>query len=281
MSDPQPQSVARLLRDGVSRLGGSEARFEIELLLMHALGCDRAWLFSHPESVPDATAAGLFAELVERRARGEPVAYLTGKRSFWTLDLDVSPDVLIPRPDTELLVEAALEKLRDLVSPEVLDLGTGSGAIALALAAERGDARIVAVDSSEEALAVAARNAGRLGLDSVRFVHGNWYAPVAGRRFHLLASNPPYIEVGDPHLQLGDLRHEPHQALASGADGLEDLRLIVAAARQHLHPAGWLVVEHGSAQGAAVRDLLSAAWLDKVETRRDIEDRERITLGQA
>ncbi len=271
--------LARLLREAAARLPGPEARFEAELLLMHALGCDRAWLFSHPESVPEATAAARFSELVARRARGEPVAYLIGRRSFWTLDLEVTPAVLVPRPDTELLVEAALEKLRDVEAPEVLDLGTGSGAIALALAAERPDARVVATEVSAEALSVAAANARRHGLGNIEFVEGSWYAPLGGRRFHLIASNPPYIAEGDAHLEKGDLPYEPRQALVSGADGLLALREIASAAPLHLHGGGWLLVEHGFSQGAAVRELFAAARLDRIESRHDIEGRERTTLG--
>jgi release factor glutamine methyltransferase len=273
-------TLARLLREGAARLSGPEARFEAELLLLHALRRERAWLFAHPDAEPDAEGRSRFLDLIERRAAGTPVAYLIGRRGFWTLDLQVTPAVLIPRPDTELLVEDALDRVRNLSSPALLDLGTGSGAIALALAAERPDARVVATDVSVEALAVAAANARRHALGNVEFVEGSWYAPLGGRRFHLIASNPPYIEDDDPHLARGDLPHEPRHALVSGRDGLDAIRVIAAGAPAHLHAGGWLLVEHGHHQGAAVRALLTAAGLRAVDTMRDLEGRERVTLGR-
>ncbi|HRQ63757.1 MAG TPA: peptide chain release factor N(5)-glutamine methyltransferase [Xanthomonadaceae bacterium] len=273
-------SVSRLLRDGAARLSGPQARFEAEWLLLHALGRDRAWLFAHPDAEPAAEDRLRFLDLIERRAAGTPVAYLIGCRGFWTLDLLVTPAVLIPRAETELLVEAALDRLRQVRSPAVLDLGTGSGAVALALAAERPDAQVAATDASAEALAVAAENARRQALGNVEFVEGNWYAPLGGRRFHLIVSNPPYIEEDDPHLDRGDLPHEPRHALVSGRDGLDAIRVIAAGASAHLHPGGWLLVEHGCDQGAAVHGLFAEAGLQALQTLPDLEERDRVTMGQ-
>lgn len=269
-------TVAALLRATRARIEPAEAG----LLLAHALDRSRSWLFAHDDHAVDATARARFAELVERRARGEPVAYLLGRRGFWRFDLQVSPATLIPRPETERLVELALERLPQGVGLDVADLGTGSGAIALALAAERPQARVLAVDLSAGALAVARANAAELGLANVGFRHGDWFAPLAGERFDLIASNPPYIESADPHLAQGDLRYEPASALASGADGLDAIRVIAGQAPAHLRPGGWLLIEHGWEQGAAVRALLAAAGLAEVATERDWEQRERVTLGR-
>ncbi len=255
-------------------------RADAEALLIHALQRDRAWLFAHardPLPVPDTQR---FGELLARRAQGEPVAYLTGRRGFWTLDLAVGPATLIPRADTERLVELALERLDTAPGRRAADLGTGSGAIALALASERPQAQVLATDLSEAALAVAKANARTHGLHNVRFAHGPWLAPLAGQRFDLLASNPPYIAAGDPHLVQGDLRYEPASALASGADGLDDIRVIVAGAPVHLLPGGWLLLEHGWEQGAAVRALLADAGFDAMATYQDLEARDRVTLGR-
>jgi release factor glutamine methyltransferase len=274
-------NLALLLRAGAARLSGAEARFEAELLLMHALGCDRAWLFAHPDAVPAQAVAAHFDTLLARRAAGEPLAYLTGTRGFWNLDLSVTPAVLIPRPETELLVELALARLAEIEGPRVLDLGTGSGAIALAIAGERMDAVVVATDASAQALAVARDNAQRHRLQRVELRSGDWWQPVAGERFHLIASNPPYIAADDPHLRDGDVQHEPRAALAAGADGLDALRVIAAGAGAHLEAGGWLLVEHGYEQGAAVRALLAAAGLAGIETRPDLEGRERVSLARS
>jgi len=281
-TDPTPRTLAQWQRWGASRLSGDEARREAELLLGHALRRDRAFLFAHAGDELDDDAAQRFAALIERRAQGEPVAYLTGTRGFWTLDLAVTPATLIPRPETELLVEAALARMppKSATAPEIADLGTGSGAIALAIASERPDARLVATDRSAEALRIAQENAERLELANVRFLQGDWFAPLAGQRFHLVASNPPYIADGDPHLAQGDLRFEPPTALSSGADGLDAIRRIAAQAPAHLHPNGWLLLEHGHDQGEPVRELLQAAGFIDVETLADLEGRDRVTLGK-
>ncbi|UYB51521.1 peptide chain release factor N(5)-glutamine methyltransferase [Xanthomonas sp. AM6] len=273
MNAPTPES---LLRDACAQIERADA----EALLLHALQRDRAWLFAHARDPLPAAAAQGFGELLARRAQGEPVAYLTGRRGFWTLDLAVGPATLIPRADTERLVELALERLDPAPGRRIADLGTGSGAIALALASERPQAQVLATDLSEAALAVAQANARAHGLDNVAFAHGSWLAPLAGQRFDLIASNPPYIAAGDPHLAQGDLRYEPASALASGADGLDDIRRIAAAAPAHLLPGGWLLLEHGWDQGAAVRALLAAAGFGDVATHQDLEARDRVTLGR-
>ncbi|HET8899704.1 MAG TPA: peptide chain release factor N(5)-glutamine methyltransferase [Rhodanobacteraceae bacterium] len=270
--------VRAALAAGAGRLG---ERAEAEILLAHALGADRAWLFAHAREALEPAVAARYHALLQRRADGEPVAYLTGRRGFWTLDLDVTPATLIPRPETELLVELALERLPADRELDVADLGTGSGAIALALASERPRARVLACDVSIGALAVARGNAERLDIGNVHFAHSNWFDALAGQRFHLIASNPPYVAEGDPHLQQGDLRFEPPQALACGADGLAAIRRIIAAAPTHLHPAGWLLLEHGWEQGAAVRALLVDAGFRAISTARDLEQRERISVAQS
>jgi release factor glutamine methyltransferase len=273
-------TVAALHAWGRAQLAGDEARRESELLLGHALQRERAWLFAHAGDAVEETGRARFAALVAARARGVPVAQLLGRWGFWTLELRVTPDTLIPRPETELLVEAALARLPAGGAARVADLGTGSGAIALALAHSRPDARIVATDASAAALAVARENAAANELRNVELRLGDWYAPLAAERFDLLVSNPPYIAQDDPHLAQGDLRFEPLAALASGVDGLDAIRVLAAGACRHLRAGGWLLVEHGFAQGAAVRAVFAGAGLTAVETLRDLEGRERVTLGQ-
>ncbi|MGQ4660083.1 peptide chain release factor N(5)-glutamine methyltransferase [Lysobacter sp. F6437] len=266
-------AALRAAREG---LGPGDA----ELLLAHVLDRPRSWLYAHGDDELDAAAAARFDILLTRRHAGEPVAYLTGHRGFWRFDLEVNRATLIPRPETELLVELALARLPADRPLRIADLGTGSGAIALALAHERPHADVVATDASPDALAVAATNAKALGLANVRFLQGDWFAPVAGETFDLIASNPPYIADGDAHLGEGDLRFEPRSALASGIDGLDAIRRIVADAPTHLLPGGWLLLEHGWDQGDAVRGLLATAGLVEVETVRDLEQRDRISLGR-
>lgn len=282
MSSQTQPSLRQVVADASARLGGIDARHEAELLLLHVLERPRSWLFAHATDPLPATAQAAFEALLARRAAGEPVAYLTGRRGFWTLDLRVDAATLIPRPETELLVELALERLPSDRPLSVADLGTGSGAIALALASERPLAQVLATDASPGALAMAARNAAHHELRNVRFAEGgqDWYAPLQGARFALIASNPPYIASEDPHLQQGDLRFEPASALASGIDGLDDIRRIVAGAPEHLQPAGWLLIEHGWDQGAAIRTLFDAAGFADVQTQQDLEQRDRVTLGR-
>ncbi|WP_372391645.1 peptide chain release factor N(5)-glutamine methyltransferase [Xanthomonas sp. NCPPB 3582] len=275
MSDESAASAEHLLRQACQRINRGDA----EPLLLHALGRDRAWLFAHGRDPVTATVAAEFQALVQRRVDGEPVAYLTGSRGFWTLDLEVSTATLIPRADTEALVELALERLDHAPGRRVADLGTGSGAIALAIASERPQAQLIATDASAAALAIARRNADRHRLLNVQFRHGSWFVPLAGERFDLIASNPPYIAAGDPHLAQGDLRHEPASALASGNDGLADIRRIVADAPMHLRSGGWLLLEHGWDQGEAVAELLRARGFVQVATQQDLEQRDRVSLG--
>ena len=270
-----------LLAAARRRLGGEDAAWESELLLAAVLGQPRSWLHAHPEAVPSAAQAAQFEAWVSRRAMGEPVAYLLGRRGFWTFEVDVGPGCLIPRPETELLLEEALARMPIDAAMDVADLGTGSGALALALAQERPLARVLASDLSADALALAHANARRLGLEArVRCVQGDWYAAVAGACFHLVISNPPYLGESDPHLDQGDLRFEPRQALVSGADGLDALRTLIEGAPMHLHAGGWLLLEHGAEQGEAVRSLLAASGFAEVETRRDLQVHDRVTVGQ-
>src|SRR5690554_75478 len=254
-------------------------RLDAELLLAHVLGRPRSFLRTWPEHVPSAEQCAAFAELLARRRAGEPVAYLLGRQGFWSLDLEVSPDTLIPRPDTELLVETALQ-LAPATPLEVLDLGTGTGAIALALAAERPAWTVTGVDRVEAAVALASRNGERLGLRNARFEPSHWFSVLGERRFGLIVSNPPYIAAGDRHLGEGDVRFEPASALVSGADGLDDIRLIVNEAPEWLKAEGWLLLEHGFDQASAVQELLSTRGFAKVESRKDYGGNDRMTLGQ-
>ncbi|MDI9238958.1 peptide chain release factor N(5)-glutamine methyltransferase [Lysobacter sp. LF1] len=276
---PPTPTVGALLAAATLRLGGEDARAEAALLLADTLGVSQTWLYVHRDDEVDAPRARTFDALVERRAAGEPVAYLLGRRGFWRFDLQVSPATLIPRPETERLVELALERLPGDRDVRVADLGTGTGAIALAIAHERPRATVIATDASAEALSVARANASALGLP-VDFRHGDWLAPLTDEAFDLIASNPPYIADDDVHLGQGDLRFEPRGALASGADGLDDIRRIAADAPSHLRPGGWLLVEHGWEQGAAVRALFEANGFESVETVQDWERRDRVTLGR-
>lgn len=255
---------------------------DAELLLAHALGRDRAWLYAWPEARLDPPALERLEELTARRAVGEPVAYLLGTREFWSLRLEVTPDVLIPRPETEGLVEAALTHLRERGTdePELLDLGTGSGCVALALAHERPDARVTAVEASAGALAIARRNAERLGLVNVELVEGPWLAPLGSRAFEVIVANPPYVRSDDPHLQRGDLRFEPAGALDGGPDGLAALREIAAGAPHHLEPGGLLAVEHGCDQAQAVVELLRAAGLVGIGVQPDAAGLARIAVAR-
>jgi release factor glutamine methyltransferase len=269
--------IASLLR--AAQLPDSPtARLDAELLLAAALGKPRSFLHTWPERIVPSDAALTFASYLQRRRSGEPVAYILGQQGFWKLDLEVAPHTLIPRPDTELLVEAALELL-PATPAKVLDLGTGSGAIALALASERPAWRVTAVDRVLEAVALAERNRQRLQLDNVTVLSSHWFSALPGERYRLIISNPPYIAAADPHLAAGDVRFEPESALVAGKDGLDDLRLIIAQAPEHLEAGGWLMLEHGYDQAPAVRDLLLAQGFAEVHSRVDLGGHERISLG--
>lgn len=275
-----PPTPAPTLRQLLEAARGRVEPTDAEVLLAHALGQGRGWLYAHADDRPTADQAARFDDLLLRRVAGEPVAYLCGRRGFWTLDLAVTPDTLIPRPETECLVELALARLPADRDVDVADLGTGSGAIALALACERPRARVVATDASMAALAVAHGNARDAGLGNVEFRAGDWFDALDERGFDLVASNPPYIAEGDPHLSQGDLPHEPASALSSGVDGLDAIRVIAAQAPAYLRPGGWLLLEHGWNQGEPVRALLSAAGFVDVATHHDLERRERVSVGR-
>lgn len=272
-----PTTVRQTLIDATVLL---HERVDAEWLLAHAVGRSRSWLFTHASDLLEQEPAERFAGFVERRARGEPVAYIIGTQGFWSMELNVTGATLIPRPETERLVELALERMPVDTACRVADLGTGSGAIALALATERPLAEITAVDSSEAALTVAAANASQLGLARVRFLAGDWFTPLAGERFDVIVSNPPYIESDDPHLTQGDLRFEPLSALAAGLDGLLDIRTLVRDAHGALNAGGWLLLEHGWKQGPAVRHLFDDDQWSDVHTALDLEQRERVTLAR-
>lgn len=275
---PSPLTTGELLREGLLRLAPALERpqLDAELLLAHVLQTHRARLRSHPEEGCGPHERKRYLELIERRITGVPLAYLVGRKGFWSLELAVGPGVLVPRPETELLVERALA-LRPDATGEIADLGTGSGAIALALARERPGWRIAATDLSEEALVVARRNASDLRIGNVEFLAGDWFAPLAGRRLHVVVSNPPYIAGDDPVLRAPPLQFEPAMALRSGPDGLAHIRRIVRDAPNHLQRGGWLVLEHGATQAADVARELVVRGLSHVRSHRDLAGAERMT----
>jgi release factor glutamine methyltransferase len=256
------------------------AKLDAEWLLAAALEKTPSYLRTWPEREVTEEVERRFAADLARRRQGEPVAYILGRQGFWSLDLEVAPHTLIPRPDTELLVETALQLLSAATPAAVLDLGTGSGAIALALASERPSWTITGVDRVSEAVALAARNAQRLGLGNTRFHESHWFSALADHRYALIVSNPPYIPSSDPHLLQGDVRFEPSSALVAGEDGLDDIRQIIALAPAHLQPAGWLLLEHGYDQAAAVRALMQAGGFTEVVSRRDLGGHERVSMGR-
>ncbi|TDG12395.1 peptide chain release factor N(5)-glutamine methyltransferase [Seongchinamella unica] len=269
--------VQELLRDARTLPGESAIR-DAEILLCHCLGKPRSWLYTWPEAEISGADLEKYHALLARRSRGEPVAYLTGRREFWSLDLRVNPSTLIPRPETETLVAWALE-LPLAAEAAVLDLGTGTGAIALALAQENPRWQVTGVDRCDAAVELARHNAVANGLPAVELQCSDWFQQLPGRRFQLIVSNPPYIEAGDPHLSLGDVRHEPRSALVAQDDGLADLAHIVTAAPAHLAEDGWLLLEHGHEQGARVRQLLQDRGFSGVQTRCDLAGLERVSGG--
>jgi release factor glutamine methyltransferase len=250
------------------------------VLLSHATGRNAAYLIAHREAVLSAEQEAAFRALVERRAAGEPVAYLTGEREFYGRSFKVTPAVLIPRPETELLVDLALERIPKATPARVVDLGTGSGCVAIAIASERSHCKILAVDQSLDALTVARRNAFALGIGNVAFLQSDWYSALGPEQFDLIVSNPPYVAAADPHLGQGDLRFEPQTALAAGADGLDSVRAIVSGGAEHLVPGGWLMVEHGHEHAAAVRSLFAAAGFGNIFSAHDLAGIERVTGGR-
>ncbi|MEM8549046.1 MAG: peptide chain release factor N(5)-glutamine methyltransferase [Pseudomonadota bacterium] len=269
-------TIAQCLSRSVE-LGGADARRETEVLLCHVLQRDRTYLFTWPDKELSPAQLTSFGELLAARRTGQPVAYLTGRRDFWSLPLGVTAATLIPRPETETLVEWALA-LALPGAARVVDLGTGSGAIALALAHERPQWQLLATDVSDAALTVARRNAGALSLDRVRFAQGSWFEPLSGS-FDLIVSNPPYVAEGDRHLREGDVRFEPSIALTAPDQGLADLRQLIDHAPAYLQPGGWLLLEHGFDQGSQVRGLMREAGYGQVQTRCDLAGLERISGG--
>jgi release factor glutamine methyltransferase len=274
-----PATLDATLRQGADALGATlnidqrECRLEAQILLCHAIQQPRAYLAAHDRDPIPPEQAAAFAALLHRRLQGEPIAYILGGREFYGLDFKVTPAVLIPRPETELLVDLALERLPADRPCRVLDLGTGSGAVAVTLALHRPQTEVVAVDQSAAALEVARENAQRLGVSNLRLIQSDWYSALNGEKFDLIVSNPPYIAAADPHLAQGDVRFEPAVALASGADGLDDIRTI------HLYPAGWLLFEHGYDQAAACRDLLAQTGFQQVGSSADLAGIERVSYG--
>jgi release factor glutamine methyltransferase len=273
-------SIKSLLELATRTLDTDSARLDAEVLLAACLEKPRSHLHAWPESSVETEQLAQFLEWLQRRATGEPVAHLTGRREFWSLDLLVTPDTLIPRPETETLVALALERIPDETAVRIADLGTGTGAIALAIARERPHAEIIATDISARALDIARLNARHLGVGNVQFIEGPWCAPLPARPLHFILSNPPYIADSDPHLEEGDVRHEPRSALASGPQGLDDLQLIVRCAAAHLACNGWLIVEHGHDQGNHVRQLFAEAGYRDISHHSDDAGISRVTMGR-
>lgn len=260
-------------------LDHAEANLEANLLLQHVLHVNRAWVITHDRDVLNADQQAEFQLLLKRRLDGEPIAYIVGFREFYGLQLKVSPVTLIPRPDTETLVDAALEKIPlDKVS-HILDLGTGTGAVALAIAKHRNNCEVTAVDQSSDALSVTLENAQSLKLNNLRLIESNWFSELQGEGFDLIVSNPPYIAQDDEHLKQGDLRFEPISALASGVDGLDDIRKIVQDAPDYLKTNGWLMLEHGFDQAESVATLLKTRGFNQIAHAKDIAGTLRVTFG--
>ncbi|UYI47813.1 peptide chain release factor N(5)-glutamine methyltransferase [Vibrio natriegens] len=278
----QVQSIEQALKSATAKLteGGKESpSLDAAVLLCHVLGKPRSYLLTWPERALEAEQQAQFEALLERRLAGEPVAYIIGEREFWSLPLKVSPSTLIPRPDTERLVEVALDKTFEQ-SGSILDLGTGTGAIALALASEMPKRQVMGVDLKQEARELAEYNAKQLNIKNVTFAQGSWFEPVVpGTKFALIVSNPPYIDEKDPHLAQGDVRFEPKSALVADEGGLADIRYISDIARQYLEEGGWLIFEHGYEQGQAVRDIMLRFGYQQVVTEQDCAGNDRVTLG--
>lgn len=283
MTDTSATSLRALLDQASAQLANisDSPRLDAECLLAHVLQQPRSYLLTWPERQAESGALQQFHTLLARRLTGEPIAHLLGEREFWSLQLEVSADTLIPRPDTETLVEAALALIPADAGWRIADLGTGSGAIALAIAGERPRSKVIACDLSVAALEIARRNRERFGLQNVELRHSHWFSACADdEQFDLIVSNPPYVAQDDPHLVQGDVRFEPRLALTAGVDGLDAIRAIAAAAPRHLRAGGWLLLEHGPDQGAAVRDLLQQHGFSGVRSMTDLAHRERVSLGQ-
>ncbi len=278
----QVQSIEQALKSATAKLteGGKESpSLDAAVLLCHVLKKTRSYLLTWPEKALEQEQQDQFDALLERRLTGEPIAYIVGEREFWSLPLKVSPSTLIPRPDTERLVEVALDKTCGQTGP-ILDLGTGTGAIALALAYELPDRQVIGIDLKQEAKELAEFNAAQLNIKNATFSQGSWFEPIAPEtKFALIVSNPPYIDEKDPHLVQGDVRFEPKSALVAGESGLADIRHISDLARQYLEEGGWLAFEHGYDQGKAVRDILNRFGYQQVVTEKDYGNNDRVTLG--
>ena len=280
-TEPAPDSptIKELLAEATALLDSDSPRLDAEVLLADVLQQPRSHLLAWPEKRLTAAQHAAFRQLLERRRNGEPVAYLTGEREFWSLPLEVTTDTLIPRPETETLVALALERIPADTPQLVVDLGTGSGAIALAIASERPRCTIIATERNPAALAVAEENARRLGIMTVSFRSGHWCEPLGELQADLIVSNPPYIAAADPHLTQGDVQHEPRSALAAGPDGMDDLTAIATCASRHLKPGGWLLMEHGFDQGESTRQLLEDQGFSQVLDYKDNASLARVISG--
>lgn len=273
-------SVADCLKVSAELQGVSESpRLDVELLLAHVLQKDRSWLYTWPEQLVSPDKHYEFLQLVSRRSMGEPVAYLVGRKGFWSLELEVNPSTLVPRPETELLVELALQKLGD-DRASVLDLGTGTGAIALAIAKEKPQAHVLGVDSVAEAVQLAKRNAEINSISNVEFIQSTWFAGIPKQYFNLIVSNPPYIDAQDPHLTQGDVRFEPKTALVAENHGYADIEHIIVCAKNFLIHGAFLMIEHGYQQGEKVRALFETNHYVEITTHRDLAQQERVTFGR-
>ena len=290
----QPITIKQLIQRDLTRLttqlnlNNTEAKCEMLLLLQHALKVNHAWLITHENDALDliigqANNQAAFEALLKRRLTGEPIAYILGAREFYGLNLKVTADTLIPRPDTETLVQAALAKISAQEKSQILDLGTGTGAIALAIAKHCPQTLVTALDASQAALNVAIENAHNLAITNINFILSDWFSALIRenneQKFDVIVSNPPYIEANDAHLKQGDLRFEPLSALASGADGLDAIRTIITQAPQHLNLHGWLLLEHGYNQARKVADLLKQAGFSEISHVKDIQGIDRVTIG--
>ena len=275
-------SIKSVLQSAALQLNTLEAKLEAQLLLQHVLNVNRAWLIAHENDALQANNHAAFEALLKRRMQGEPMAYILGYREFYGLTLKVTPDTLIPRADTETLVEVALNKLPSVGTkkPAILDLGTGSGAIALAIAKNSPQAYVTAVDASKSALIIAQQNAQNLHISNIQFFLSDWFVALQNQKFDLIVSNPPYIENEDTHLSQADLRFEPVSALVSGTDGLDDIRQIIDDCLIHLNPQGWLMLEHGYNQAELVADLMALVGLTNIESIRDLGGHLRVTIGK-
>jgi len=274
-------NIADTLKQGKQRLAGSEsANLDTEVLLCSILNCERGKLYSHPEQTLSEKELNSFNELISLREQGHPVAHLCKQKEFWSLSFHITPDTLIPRPETELLVETALKQLPIDSEKHILDLGTGSGAIAIAIASERPSTKITATDKSENALKIARRNAETHNIKNIEFKNSDWFEKENNLSYDLIVSNPPYICNDDPHLKQGDVQFEPHSALTSGNDGLHDLRIIISESKKYLNKDAWLLVEHGYNQAEQVRELFIKNDFISVTTIKDYSNHDRVSIGQ-